>query len=137
MVIFSSKGSIFRNSVDGFSTGNVLCPDHTPETNRTEAPGGMPGVNAHIKKIDSFAREERKIHIDEDEPMNALFQMEVIGELTGNDCRIDVVHVGYGEETVKKCEEEDFNLVLMDVRLPAMNGLEAMRASKKVKPTFR
>ena len=134
MVIFSSKGRIFRNSGDEFSTGNVHYPDHIPETNRTEASVGMPGVIANTKKNDSFAREERKILIVEDEQMSALFLMEVIGERTDNDCRIDVVHVGYGEEAVKKCEQEDFNLVLMDIRLPAMNGLEATRAIKKVKP---
>ncbi len=39
----------------------------------------------------------------------------------------DIVSVANGEETLKAVQEENFDLILMDVQMPVMNGWEATR----------
>ncbi len=40
---------------------------------------------------------------------------------------IDVVLVGDGKECVEKAESEEFDLIFMDIRMPVMNGYEAVK----------
>jgi CheY-like chemotaxis protein len=42
------------------------------------------------------------------------------------DCRL--VLAGTGREAVERAEEEDFTVILMDVRMPELNGFEAAAA---------
>ncbi len=39
-----------------------------------------------------------------------------------------------GEEALRKLEEKDSDVVILDVRMPEMDGLETLRAIKKVRP---
>lgn len=41
---------------------------------------------------------------------------------------------GSGEEAVRKFEDADYDAVLMDVRMPGMNGVDALRAMKRRRP---
>ena len=36
-----------------------------------------------------------------------------------------------GEEAIKICEDIDFDVILMDVRLPGINGVEALKRIKR------
>lgn len=42
-----------------------------------------------------------------------------------------------GEEGVKKIKERFFNVVLLDVKLPGMNGVDAFKEIKKISPKTR
>ena len=48
---------------------------------------------------------------------------------------IDVVHAVNGQQAIELCAGEDrFDLVLMDMQMPEVNGLEATRQIKLVRP---
>ena len=48
----------------------------------------------------------------------------------------DPVTVDNGEEAVAMCQENPFDLILMDVRMGGMNGIEATRAIKSYNPAI-
>ena len=68
--------------------------------------------------------------IVEDDEVNSLFLETVL--LKSN---INTIHAANGIEAVEICAvNNDINLVLMDIKLPLMNGYEATRRIKKTKP---
>ncbi|MGL4773439.1 MAG: response regulator, partial [Clostridium sp.] len=42
-----------------------------------------------------------------------------------------------GEECIKKCKEEKVDLVLMDIRMPIMNGVECTKILKNLYPHIK
>ena len=57
---------------------------------------------------------------------NEVTAMVLSGNLTSKGCDVDLVKDG--EEAVQKLRKTRYDLVLMDVRLPDMHGVEAVRA---------
>jgi DNA-binding NtrC family response regulator len=49
----------------------------------------------------------------------------------------EVAHVGSGEEALKKLKAEDFDVILTDLMMPGIDGMEVLRQSKKLKPAVR
>ena len=47
----------------------------------------------------------------------------------------DVTLAGNGEEAVRKTQENDFDLIILDVMMPVMNGLEASSAIRSLDRT--
>lgn len=45
-----------------------------------------------------------------------------------------VAEAGDGEEAVRLAEEEDLDIVIMDIALPKLNGIEATRRIKEISP---
>lgn len=72
-----------------------------------------------------------KILIAEDEIMNYLYLEEVLRETFA-----EVIWCKNGQEAVEKviAEKIPFNIILMDVKMPIMNGYEATKIIKKYKP---
>jgi DNA-binding response OmpR family regulator len=73
---------------------------------------------------------EKKVLIAEDEPdIRGLvaFSLQYAGFV--------VVEALNGEEAIKKAEEEQPDLILLDVRMPKMNGYEACRKLKAQEST--
>ncbi|MBN2049907.1 MAG: response regulator [Spirochaetales bacterium] len=63
-----------------------------------------------------------KVLVAEDEAINRMYIEEFL-RLKG----IAVVSVQTGEEALQKALKEDFDIILMDISMPKMNGLEATR----------
>jgi len=49
----------------------------------------------------------------------------------------EAAYVINGEDAVKAVRDKDYSLVFMDIVMPGMNGLEAYREIKKVRPNAR
>ncbi|MDY0351002.1 MAG: response regulator [Desulfobulbaceae bacterium] len=47
---------------------------------------------------------------------------------------IDCVGVMSGNEAVEKISNENFDVVLLDVKMPGMDGVETLREIKRIKP---
>lgn len=73
------------------------------------------------------AAKEPRILLVEDQLTNRLV-IENILENMG----LRTVHAENGEEAVQKARMESFDLVLMDVQMPVMNGFDATRAIRKL-----
>ncbi len=94
-----------------------------------------PGVRNLDKEelVKACVAKDQTIHIlvAEDEEINYLYIEEVLSEI-GN---IKVSHAINGEEAVKYVKENPkLSLILMDIKMPKMNGLEATRIIKKLRP---
>lgn len=73
-----------------------------------------------------------KILIAEDEEVNLIFFEELLEE-TG----IEMIVASDGKSTVEKALEIDnISLILMDIKMPIMNGLDATRKIKTKKPNI-
>jgi two-component system, NtrC family, response regulator HydG len=70
-----------------------------------------------------------RVFIVEDDPD---FAESLAMVLEGRD--YDVVLAGSGEEAIKRFQEEDFDVTLMDIRLPGKNGVESFLEIRKMKP---
>jgi two-component system CheB/CheR fusion protein len=67
--------------------------------------------------------------IAEDEEMNYLYLKEVL-----NPTGVNITWAKNGREAVELMESNDYNIVLMDIKMPIMNGIEAAQAILKKKP---
>ncbi|MCB1889328.1 MAG: PAS domain-containing protein [Rhodocyclaceae bacterium] len=64
-----------------------------------------------------------RVLVAEDNPVNREVILELLGDLS-----LEVVAVQNGSEAVQACRDERFDVVLMDVQMPVMDGLAATRA---------
>ncbi len=75
-----------------------------------------------------------RILIVEDHPLMRVGISAIIDER--DDMRV-VAQAATGEDAVRLCAEHKPNLVLMDLRLPRMSGVEAIRAIRMASPTLQ
>jgi len=68
---------------------------------------------------------------DDDEDIRRVLTEILVGE------GYIVDSVGTGMEAVRKTEEKFYNLALMDIRLPDMEGVELLTKIKETKPKMR
>ena len=83
--------------------------------------GRSPEVSAAAPDGEAAMRCLRVLVVD-DEPLNRGIAARFL-EIAGH----DVVCVGSGAAAVEAAADTDFDVILMDVRMPGMNGLEATR----------
>ena len=73
------------------------------------------------------------ILIAEDEAINFLFLEILLKKQIDLGCAI--IHAKNGAEAVQICKKnDDINLVLMDLKMPVMDGFEAVKLIKEIRP---
>ncbi len=73
--------------------------------------------------------ENARIHLIDDEPIIH----DVLGQLLeAEGYRVEIS--ASGEEALKKFEEQKFDLILLDLLMPGMDGLEVLRRIKRIDP---
>ena len=68
-----------------------------------------------------------KVLLAEDNQVNALIAMAFLKKFG-----YDTVHAQNGQEAVKFIENDDFDLILMDVHMPIMSGIQATKAIRSM-----
>jgi len=85
-----------------------------------------------IPKKKKYKFSDKTILVVEDDYYNTIFIREVLS-LVG----FNILHTEYGEEAVKMTIKEHPDLVLMDIRLPDIDGYDAIREIKKYNPAMK
>jgi CheY-like chemotaxis protein/HPt (histidine-containing phosphotransfer) domain-containing protein len=75
---------------------------------------------------DALELEGKKILVAEDTELNRFLIQKI---LEGTNCKFKFVF--NGEEAVKEVKNKDFDLILMDIEMPLMNGIEATKLIRK------
>lgn len=77
-------------------------------------------------------RKKIRVLIAEDEEINCLFVEEILKQ--SKESTFEIFHAKNGKEALDFCKNNNVDIVLMDIKMPVMNGLEATRKIKKIKP---
>jgi two-component system sensor histidine kinase/response regulator len=87
------------------------------------------GANAGLSAEAAIERDHRgrRVLLAEDDPLNQEVALELLRELG-----LQPVLAKDGLEAVRLTESNDFAVVLMDVQMPALNGLQATAAIRKL-----
>ena len=80
----------------------------------------------------SFEKTKATILIVEDD----MFNVEYLTELLSETNHI-ILHTAYGKKAVDISTTQDIDIVLMDIRLPDIDGYEATRQIKRQKPKLK
>ncbi len=72
------------------------------------------------------------ILIAEDDDVNYLYFKEIISNYN-----FTIIRACTGKEAVDYCRKHDFLLVLMDIKMPEMDGFEALKLIKAIKPNLQ
>jgi len=73
----------------------------------------------------------RVLIVDDDEGIRET--MDDILSLEG----YEVDQAGSGMVAIEKCQQQAYDIILLDIRMPEMNGLETLREIKKLDPDVR
>ncbi len=109
MAVVSAKG---EGSTFSFKIRCALCSE--PDASSQKRPAERPAAGG--------VRERLKILLAEDNRVN---QLLVVRLLQGRGHHVDVV--GDGQAALQAIEEQSFDLILMDIQMPEMDGLETAR----------
>ena len=72
----------------------------------------------------------KRILVAEDDLNNFLLVKQLL-----IDTNSEIIHAGNGAEAVEFCKESDeFDLILMDIKMPVMDGIEALSKIKEINP---
>ncbi len=84
------------------------------------------------KTVQTYNWEGKKILVVEDDRTSFLFLNKLLTQTNA-----DILHVESGQRAIESCQNnQDIDIVLMDVRLPDLNGLEATRNIKSLRPNL-
>ncbi|MGE0076918.1 MAG: response regulator [Bacteroidales bacterium] len=90
-------------------------------------------ISAAKPLFENSKKKSLKILVAEDEYYNFQYLREIL-----NYTNIEVLHAKNGLEAVQFCEtHSDIDLVLMDIKMPLMDGKEAMMQIKKIRPNLK
>lgn len=80
-----------------------------------------------VQELDLTGFAEKQVLLAEDNPMNILFMKKLFDRWN-----IKLSIAENGQQAVRLMHEADFDLVLMDIHMPVMNGYEAAQAIRKM-----
>jgi CheY-like chemotaxis protein len=95
-----------------------------------DAPTGSVEITPAAGAGDAVGRRPLRILAAEDNPTNQLILRAVLQNLG-----VELQLVANGVEAVGAFREQSFDVVLMDVQMPLMNGVEAARAIRRFEAT--
>lgn len=81
----------------------------------------------HMKQKDSM---QRRVLTVDDEAMNN----KIIAHIMKDEPMYEVIAAGSGREALTILEQQDFDLILLDVKMPDMNGIETL---KRIREKYR
>ncbi|HOT15978.1 MAG TPA: response regulator [Bacteroidales bacterium] len=112
---------IVESELDKGSTFTIHLPFYT------KSPEELKTIS-HSLNISKIAWPGKTILVVEDEETNYKY----VEALLNN--RLNLVWAKNGADAIKICVEQDFDMVLMDIKLPKVDGFEATRRIKEFKP---
>lgn len=86
-------------------------------------------VNGNSNNSKNYNWAGKKILVAEDEDTNFMVVKASLART-----HIDIHRVLNGEDAVNKCLNEEFDIVLMDIKMPLLDGIEATKQIKAIKP---
>jgi two-component system sensor histidine kinase/response regulator len=89
--------------------------------------GPLPSQAARTEPAEELPLRGLHVLVAEDHPVNQRITSRFLQKL-GIECEV----VANGEEAIQALKQRDFDLVLMDVQMPVMDGLEATLAIRKL-----
>ena len=82
-----------------------------------------------LEKLLMMGKTMRILYVEDDEPLQSEFALMLW------DIFDTIVLASNGEEGLEKFSQHPFDLVITDIRMPKMNGIEMIRAIKKTHPS--
>ena len=76
------------------------------------------------------SRRARILVVDDEESIRDLLRLVLTGE------GYSVVTANDGEEAIEHLEAQRFDLVITDLVMPTVNGVEVLRAAKRIDPNY-
>lgn len=118
--------AITRNLLE-LMEGNIKC--HSAPGKGTEFQIRIPVGQAVPETSPDLQARARRILVVDDVPLNRLLVHQFLKKMG---CTVE--EAGSGEEAIEKAAAADFDMILMDIHMPGIGGLEAARRILAVRP---
>lgn len=115
------QGSQFRVRLH-FLLADAMTSDPVPSVPAPRLTHGLPG-----EQLGAFPGREPRILLAEDVRVNQLVAQSMLRRLG---CKVDLAE--NGQEAIARFSRDTFDLVLMDVRMPETDGMEATREIRRL-----
>lgn len=95
--------------------------------NASQIHPALPNIQAHAEKLVRQRHGGRRLLLVDDEPINRFVTLSLLA-----DANLQVDTASDGEEAIRLAEQHPYALILMDMQMPKLNGLEATRAIREI-----
>jgi signal transduction histidine kinase/ActR/RegA family two-component response regulator len=124
------KGSVSLSARSGGGSIFTVLVPFVPAPADTKVKLAKPRTTADLNRKDTENRRGRTVLVVEDEAINRLYIQRLLKEQG-----MQATGVGDGESAVATAGNAGFDLILMDLGLPKLSGLEATRAIRQSEAT--